>query len=167
MAYMSSDINNYRSGTPSITEWNGLWRSSTTDKQVSDKEYEEYCVFFRKRLIGVGKVGFDDDCDFYFRGDNYGDRTQYLEIVRPASLTFQLVSTLQEWLREPRFRQWRIMILTYVSDAATIMVYPNVVRVGREYGDDIPAALEQIVQEMIRREQEKKAREAAEKKETT
>jgi len=164
---MTSDINNYHCGTPSIEDRNQRWKSSQTDPEVSNEEFDRVCDELSLRLSGAGRVGFRDGCDFYFRGDNYGDRTQYLEIVRPTSLTFQLISTLQEWLREPRFRQWRIMIITYVSDAATIMVYPNAVRVGKEYGDDIPAALERIVQEMIRMEQEKKAREAAEKKETT
>ncbi len=147
------EARSFRCGTPSAEEWDDLWKSAPTDPDVDNEEYEAVCEKFHRRLARIGEYGFGDGCDFYFRGDNPGDRTQYLELVNPDALTIDLIGRLQDWLKEPRFRKWRVVIITYVSKGATPMVYPDVVRLGREYdGVELAAALADIVARMKRGE---------------
>jgi len=145
------DDDPFRSGTPSLDEWNGLWRSSPTDPVVGEQEYHEVWEQFQDHLGTLGCTCQGPALEFYFRGDNYGDRTQYLEVAKPESLNVKLVRNLQELLKRPRYRQWRILIVTYIGDAAAPVVYPNVVRLGKEYGNDLHQALDRIVRKMRER----------------
>ena len=122
--------------------------SSPTDPPVTESEYDRVWGEFERRLACHGNTRSGSGQDFYFRGDNYGDRTQYLEIRSVNRLTMELIGVLQNWLREPQFRQWRILVVTYLDDAAAILIYPSLVRVGQAYGDDLPAALSRIVEAM-------------------
>ncbi len=143
----------YRCGTPSLEEWDRRWKFSATDPDVTSDEYDTVWNEFEERLLGIGKRGYSKGCDFYFQGDNHGDRTQYLEIVNPEALTMGLIGHLQRWLKEPRYRQWRIIIITYVAKGAAPMVYPEVIRLGREYdGVTLADALADIVMRIKRGE---------------
>lgn len=138
----------FRCGTPSLEEWKGRWKYSPTDQEVTDSEYDEVWSEFERRLADHGNTRSGPGQEFYFRGDNYGDRTQYLEIRNVNRLTTTLLKSLQDWLREPRFRQWRVMIVTYLGDEAAIMVYPSIIRVGQRYGVNVSDALIRIVEDM-------------------
>ncbi len=142
----------YHFGSPSLDEWNGLWKSHPTDSDVSEQEFERCWCWrrFYRYLARLGRTAHGPNQEFYFRGDNYGVRTQYLELATPAVLNVEFVLKLQDLLKRPVNKQWRILIPTYVSDAAAVLVYRSVVRVGKTYGDDLKGALERIVGEMDR-----------------
>ena len=142
---MAEKKNAFCCGTPSLEEWSGEWRSSASDSEVSESEYDEVWSEFERRLERLGNARRGPDQEFYFRGDNYGDRTQYLEVRKPKSLTVNLLETLQLWLREPRFRQWRILVVTYLGEEGGIVVYPHAIRVGRGLGNDVTDAIRRIV----------------------
>ncbi len=72
----------------------------------------------------------------YFRGDDYAnDRTQYLELIDATFFSLDLLLTLQRWLKEEPYKLWRIAVITYVSDAATPMLYPHSIRMGKAFED--------------------------------
>lgn len=142
----------YRSGTPSLEEWNGLWKSAPSDPPVSDDEYEGVTSAMNERLSSLGKVGFEEGCSFYFRGDNYGDRTQYLEVVDFEILTPALIRKLQSWLHDPTLRMWRILIVTYIDDASAILIYPSAIRTGQFYGNTTEQALMRIASDALKRQ---------------
>lgn len=122
----------FRCGTPSIDEWRKCWKSSPLDSNVTDEEYTEVWEVFETKLDEVGIAGYWKGCDFYFRGDNFGDRTQYLEIVNPDILKMEKLLALQSWLRIPKYAQWRILILSYTEKPSPgIIIYPNAIVVGQ------------------------------------
>jgi hypothetical protein len=139
----------YVSGTPSYEESRKLWRRFPRDSDIESEEYEDAANSLTDHLKKRYLIfDYDTDGDLYVRGDFFGDRTQYLEFYLPELISEDFFKYLQEWLCEYENGAWRILIPTYLSDAATIMVYPNVVRLGREYEDDLPASYARIVQMM-------------------
>lgn len=139
----------YVCGTPSYEESNKLWKRFPRDSEIEWEDYEAAANSLTHHLQKRYQVfNYDTDGDLYVRGDFFGDRTQYLEFYLPELISEEFFKYLQEWLCEYENGAWRILIVTYLSDAATIMVYPSVVRVGREFEDDLPASYARIVQMM-------------------
>jgi hypothetical protein len=134
-----------RYGTPSAEEWCGLWLCDEQTRRHTEEEFDAVYRSFEERLAALGKVGYEDGNDFYFRGDDYGDRTQYLEIVNSAALTLSLLKLVQKWLREPDYRWWRIVTSNYLGPDGAIMVYPTIIRVSRKYHGDVGGCVEGIV----------------------
>ena len=139
----------YVYGTPSCEESNNLWKRFPRDSDIEWEQYEDAANsltdHLHKRYL---LYDYETDGDLYVRGDFFGDRTQYIELYLPELISEDFFKYLQEWLCEYENGAWRIVIPTYVGDAATIMVYPNVVRLGREFEDDLPASYLRIVQMM-------------------
>lgn len=146
----------YRSGTPSLLEWDGLWKASPRDADVTADESARVDEHLHRRLQTLGPVGFGEGDAFHFRGDNYGDRTAYLEIVQPDALTADLLRTLQSWLQDdPRLQGWRMFVVTYLDIEDAIMIYPSAIRHGR----DPALMLEELTVDLVAR---MKARDADE-----
>ncbi|HKQ47768.1 MAG TPA: hypothetical protein VJZ71_06850 [Phycisphaerae bacterium] len=148
----------YVYGTPSTEDSNGLWKSAPSDPDVTNEEYDRAYEVMEDWLSRLGKVGYRKGCHFYFRGDNFGDRTQYLEIVDPSVLHIKVLLALQSLLREPRFAQWRIVIPTYLDKPSGIMVYPSAIVVGQPRHELSSTELSDIVKRM----KEKDVRRASE-----
>lgn len=146
---MIDESEEFRCGTPSIDEWRKCWKSTPLDTPVTDEEYGKVWDEFETKLDEVGKEGYGDGDDFYFRGDNFGDRTQYLEVVNPDILQMEKLLALQSWLRIPKYAQWRILILTYTEKPSSgIIIYPNAIVVGRPARELTRVELREIVAKM-------------------
>lgn len=133
-----------RFGTPSAEEWRGLWLFAKGTTAHDSDEFERVYQEFEERLASLGQVGPQEDCDFYFIGDDRGSRTHELEMVNPKALTVKLLRTLQGWLQEPEFRHWRILTMNYLGPDGAIMVYPSVIRTSRRFKDDIVQCVEDV-----------------------
>jgi hypothetical protein len=121
----------YVYGTPSLEESNKLWKRSPHDSEI---EWEEYEAAANSLVEHLGRrYTVEVDGDLYVRGDFYGDRTQYIELCRAELFSRDFIEHLQLWLREYEDGAWRIVIPTYLGEAATPMVYPYIVRLGSEY----------------------------------
>lgn len=152
---ISENNKRYIYNNPSTEDWSGLWKSNPSDPDVSNDEYETVYEAFEKWLGGIGTVGYSDGCDFYFRGDNYGDRTQYLEIVIPSALRMETLMALQGLLQMPRFAHWRIVIPTYLDAPSGIMVYPAAIVVGKPGHEITLSELDDIQRRMLARRNRK------------
>lgn len=139
----------HRCGTPSIDEWRGPWKSTPSDSDVTDQEYSKACVRFDESLSTIGKIGFGEGYDFYLRGDNFGDRTQYLEIINPRILTIPKLLGIQRILRLPQNSQWRFYIPTDLGDHSGIMVYAQAISIGNPTHELTSGELASIVDLMI------------------
>jgi hypothetical protein len=78
------------------------------------------------------------------RGDFTGDRTQVVELYLPELISQEFIHHLQSWLRAHNHGAWRIVIPSYVDVATTIMIYPDVVRLGTEWEPDLEYAYRTI-----------------------
>jgi len=124
----------YITGTPSYQESNSLWKRNESDSDVTSKEFEEAFISLSEHIKKWCPIleGLDDGfC--YIRGDNFGDRTHYLEIGLPELVNIDFIHYLQKWLNEFGEKNWRIFIPTYLTDAEAIMIYPSVIAIGRGY----------------------------------
>ena len=138
----------YVFGTPSIEESKSLWKRFPAESDVTGTEYEAAYVALENYLSRRYTLWRDGRGDLYVRGDFFGDRTQYVEVYLPELISHDFISYLQSWLHDYDHGAWRIVIPTYVGDAATIMVYPDIVRLGAEWESDLDAAFTNIPQLM-------------------
>src|SRR5262245_43865264 len=127
--------------TPSAEESKRLWKRFPGEPDVTGDEYEAAYVDLEAHLARRYRICRSDvRGDLYVRGDFFGDRTQYLELYLPELISHDFIAYLQAWLRDYDGGAWRIVIPTYVGDAATIMVYPDLVRLGAEWESDLDYA---------------------------
>jgi len=138
----------YRCGSPSIEEWEGLWKRDALEATVTNEEFYAAYDSLDEFLSTCGKNGFEDDCDFYVRGDPYGDKTQHIEIVNPNALTVEFLRHLQRWIRES-YPAWRIVIPTFIAQNAVIVVYENIIRLTKAYETDLIGSLATVRQKML------------------
>lgn len=138
-------MSSYVYGTPSLEESNELWRRFPGDTDVSRDEYENAYESLSDHIGTIYKL-YDSQVkgDVYVRGDFTGDRTQVVELYLPELISQEFVHHLQNWLRAYNYGAWRIVIPTYVDVATTIMIYPDVVRLGTEWEDDLEYAYRTI-----------------------
>lgn len=138
----------YNYGNLSLDEWSGAWCARPgaleVDEGIVHKRFQEASCDFSQRLSRLGMTEIADRCDLYFRGDFLGDLTHYLELVNPVKLTLSFVTTLQSWLQEREYREHRILIVSYVSDGGTLVIYPDVVRWGIGFAESVDAAIRKI-----------------------
>jgi len=135
-----------RCGPLRYEDWNGFWMADSADSRMPDEEYDQVWKEWMDRL---DSLGFNQRV--YFRGDNlFGDRTQYLEICDAKAFDLQLLSTVQRWLWEPSFRNWRVFVQTYLGPAEAIMIYPSAIMLGRRFDDqDLADTIRSIRARMI------------------
>ena len=143
-------MDDYRYGTPSLAEWRGLWLASPAVSPHSREEYDDACGALSSRLrvhlqIPLGEY------PAYFRGDDYGDRTQYLDIGNPDILTADLVLAVQSWLREDTLRLSRVYVITDGEDD-NLMIYPYAIMgVNGECSGRLREYVDALVQRMKQR----------------
>lgn len=139
----------YVYGTPSADESTNLWKRFPGESDVTGDEYEVAANSLVKHLSNRYRLfSYSVDGDLYVRGDFVGDRTQYVELYLPELISADFISYFQSWLRAYEAGAWRIVIPTYVGDAATILIYPDVVRLGAEWESDLSHAYATIPQMM-------------------
>jgi hypothetical protein len=143
----------YVTGTPSLEESCGLWKADLQEPDLEDGEYfsayESLCEHLELRYPRG-----EWPPDLYVRGDCFGDKTQYVYFYRPEVMTVEFLSFLQQWLRTYGKNAWRILIATEIGNAESVMVYPNAVRSGRQYEQDLAGSLALFVQRMRELDQE-------------
>lgn len=133
---------------------NKLWKRDRFDSDVSNKEFqfafESLTAHIKKWcpvLEGL-ELGF---C--YVRGDNFGDRTQYVELCLPELLNLNFLNYLQRWLKSDGMNNWRIFVPTYITDAEMIVIYPEKILLGAKYENvKIEDALSKFVKILRKRE---------------
>jgi len=112
----------YKFGELTFDEWQGFWKSSPTDPEVTGREYEE----FARELDHALRLKYPNyPNDFYVRGDCHGDRSQDIEIVNPAVLDSDLLQDLKEYLLTHGSKMWRIRIPTYLGPKQVVVIYPS------------------------------------------
>lgn len=144
----------YIYGTPSAEESDGLWKARPSDPDVDSEAYNAATLSLDAHLRNQFVLGATAKRgDLYLRGDFFGDRTQYLELLVPELIGVELIGSLQTWLRAYDSGTWRVVIPTYVEDAAgAIMVYPSVVRLGKRWEADPRAAYAELARLMHARD---------------
>jgi hypothetical protein len=118
------------SGTPAAWEGTDLWLQDPGGSLPSGDEFENCIDHFDKVLDRWLKANGHRRGDCYYRGDFFGDRTQYLEIKKAEALNEPLLTHLQQLLRE--WDGWRVVIPTPGIPGDAIMIYPEVVRIWQE-----------------------------------
>jgi hypothetical protein len=94
---------NFRTGTVSASEWDGLWKSGAKDPDATEEEFEAANERLENALSPYVDI-------LYARGDYFGDRTLYVEIITPEGLTKNVLTDLQKWLLRDENKIWRIVI---------------------------------------------------------
>ena len=117
----------YSEGTPSLREWEGLWRHSTSEKEATLDECNEATESLWSHLDTKYRVGSGDWDDLFLRGDFLGDRSQVLEIVYPPAVHPILFEHLGQWIAGTN-PQWRVIIPTFLGHREAFVVYPEGVR---------------------------------------
>jgi hypothetical protein len=136
-------------GTPSFEDSNLLWKRYESDSEVTDEEFRYSYHSLREHIkkwchMAEGlKEGF---C--YIRGDNFGDRTHYVELYLPELLNTNFLSYLQNWIKT-FLQNWRILIPTYLTDSETIVIYSDGLVLGKKYRNmKLEILLREIVKKM-------------------
>jgi hypothetical protein len=146
-------IYEWHSGTPSIGERNGAWRANDFEGDVTQDEWQTAWKSLDIHLSSIGKNGFDDDCDFFLRSTWFKEhRSQIIELVNPKALTENLLSQLQQWIREI-FPTWRIIIPLFLGESNVLVVYADVIRGGPEFEPEWKTGLECARQAMLKLDQ--------------
>jgi hypothetical protein len=147
-------MDNFVYGTPSLEESKNLWKRFLGEADVTRDEYEAAAKSLGQH-IATQYALYDHRAqgDVYVRGDFTGDRTQCVELYVPELISREFIAHLQLWLRDYEDGAWRIVIPTYVGDSATILVYPDTVRLGDEWTADFDDAYRSIPQMMRARDQ--------------
>lgn len=127
---MNEEAPEFRYGTPSIDEWDGMWTRSSCDPPITDEELRYVWDGWFDKQDMLGPLGDQ----FYCRCDCYGDRTEYLEIREPDCLTPSLLFTLQSWLGgDPILQRWRLLLSTYMGPEFELLIYPDVIRPSKGF----------------------------------
>jgi hypothetical protein len=135
-------------GTPRFSEWDGLWKQSISEADVTGAEYEEVSSELDGCLRRMFRSGPTYVRDFYVRGDFTGDRTQIIEINDPRILTQAFLTRLQGWLVSSGHSNWRILIPTYLTKNEMIVVYASSIRISAEREKSLAEALQSIADRM-------------------
>ena len=123
-------IEESRSGTPSLSEWNGIWCVRNKPSRVGSKEFGRIIVALRIHLTERGLTeGFADGCDIFVVDHLLIDRSLYVELENSSHLTFEFLNDLSLWLQK-NFRRWRIIMPTGSRDSTCMVIYPTAIRVG-------------------------------------
>ena len=141
-------------GTPSAEESSDLWKRFPEEPDTDHRAFGRAEASLERLLSKHYAIyGLQSQGDCYLRGDFFGDRTVYLELYLPELLGPELIGRLQEWLRRHEKGAWRIVIPTYVDDAAgAIMVYPEIVRLGRKWENAPAEAYKELARLMRERD---------------
>lgn len=147
--------NYFVTGTPSYEESDIIWKRNNDEPDVTNDEYTKAIDSLTTHLLKWCPVmlGLDDGyC--YVRGDNFGDRTQYVGIFLPEIINNNFTNYLQKWVCEYRDKgTWRILIPTYLTNAEAIFIYPDIIRLGKKYDNmDLSVAYAKIVEQIRRKD---------------
>lgn len=142
----------FRTGTLSLDEYRGHWRSHVDDPFPDDRGRVWDDLYAR-----ISEWGSLDE-DYHLSDFNPGDRTLYLYVQKPELLDWPLIKRVQNWLNQPELSRYRVFLDTELEDEAVVVVYPAAVRVGTAFGDDLDVALQMIRGQMAKRLREKQER---------
>ena len=127
----------YGYGPVSYDEWVGVWKMHPKDMDVTgeefDRVYEEIDLFLNALIVKQAKGKHLKTMPFYCRGDNLvGDRTQIVDIRDQDYFNLNLVLSLQNFLKENAYSNWRIIIPYDEPMQGTVVVYEKCIRWGKE-----------------------------------
>lgn len=118
--------NEFDYGTPSANESEGLWLPSKNCTAPTGNEFEEVLEWLEERLeVFVKDWNLRTD-DLYFRGDFFGDRTQYLEVDKTC-LKPELFAACKAWLNLLN-DDWRIVVPIQGFEGNAVIVYRATIR---------------------------------------
>jgi hypothetical protein len=105
----------------------GTWKASADAPPVSNEEYDDSTRALERNLGEKYICGWSEGFyQCYVRGDNYGDRTHYLEVLDPEIFSLELITYLQAWLQD--FPLWRIGTPCHLGKERVVLIYPRRVR---------------------------------------
>lgn len=135
----------YQHGTPNFEESGALWKDSIHDSNaIEDEEFDLAYRSLESCLAQIGKVGFQRDCDFYVLGDSYGDRTQDIQLLNPASLTREFLQHVQQWI-QTNHPKWRVVVpVCVLGPKYAVVIYKDVIRLPSEFEPDLERGLSLI-----------------------
>jgi hypothetical protein len=88
---------NWKSGTPTTTEWTGPGRVTNTEGEVAHDEWLRTYDSLSGWLKGFHRVGSGDWDDVFLRELWYKEhRSHVIELVRPSVLTVEFLQRLQQ-----------------------------------------------------------------------
>jgi hypothetical protein len=138
---------NFASGTPSLEEYSDCWKADLNEPDLVAGEYNAASDSLRQHLELRHPRG-EWPPDLYVRGDCFGDKTQYLHFYLPEIINMEFLAYIQRWLQTYGKGDWRVLIATEIGDAEAVMVYPDTIRTGSQYQDDLPGSLTLFIQMM-------------------
>jgi hypothetical protein len=112
----------FKTGCLTAGEWDGYWKASDEVPPLTQEEFEDATERLERVVVNHSDV-------IYVRGDNAGDRTQYVEILDPGKFSEKIIRDLHRWVRAAKNTLWRIVIPCGEPSQA-IMIYPQVVFIG-------------------------------------
>ena len=142
----------YVTGTPSLEESCNRWKADLKEPDLEDGEYYAAYESLSEHLELRYPRG-DRKPNLYVRGDCFGDKTQYIYFYLPEIINVEFLAYLQQWLRSYSNSEWRILVATEIGNSEAVMVYPNAIRTGRQYEQDLAGSLALFAQRM--REQDR------------
>ena len=152
--------NQYSEGTPTLREWEWLWRHSKSEKAATQDECNDATTELWSHLEANYRVGSGDWDDLFLRGDFLGDRSQVLEIVYPPAIKPNLFEHLSTWISKTN-PKWRVIVLTLLGNRDAFIVYPEGVRHDSVLGVPSDELCQQKAKGMLRLPKYKHAQERA------
>lgn len=138
----------WRSGTPTTTEWNGHWRASNDESEVSHGEWLKTYDALSSWLESFLRVGSEESADVFLREIWYQEhRSHVIELIRPSVLTGEFLQRLQQWIREQQ-PTWRIIVPLFLGEDKVIVVYRDTIRGAPEFEHNWPEALARAREQM-------------------
>lgn len=137
----------YVTGTPNLEESCDCWKADLNVPDLEDGEYDAASESLSAHL----ELRYPRDewpPDLYVRGDCFGDKTEYLHFYRPEVINMEFLAYLQQWLRTYGNNDWRILVSTELGNSEAVMVYPNAIRTGIHYEQDLAGSLALFVRRM-------------------
>jgi hypothetical protein len=126
----------YKMGTPSLQEWEGLWRHSEQERPATIDECRKATDSLWSHLEKSYRVGSGDWDDLFLRGDFLGDRSQVLEVVYPPVLCQGVFQQLSDWIASTA-PKWRVIIPTFLGHREAFVIYPEGVRNGSSFSQTL------------------------------